>query len=69
MTTVDAWTDMDVSYTYRGLDLMGGEAAFTLGSRNVFDREAQRSPEFAGVIGSLQDPMGRAIYARFVYDF
>jgi len=69
MTQVDAWTDMDVSYTYRGLDLMGGEAAFTLGSRNVFDREAQRSPEFAGVIGSLQDPMGRAIYARFVYDF
>jgi hypothetical protein len=43
--------------------------AFTLGSRNVFDREAQRSPEFAGVIGGLQDPRGRIIYGRLVYDF
>ncbi len=69
MTGVDAWTDMDLSYTYRGLDLFGGEGAFTVGSRNIFDREAQRSPEFAGVVGSLQDPMGRSLYARFVYDF
>ncbi len=43
--------------------------AFTLGSRNVFDREAQRTPLFAGVIGELQDPLGRMIYARLVYDF
>lgn len=68
ITEVHAWTDMDISYTYRGLDLMGGEAAFSIGSRNVFDRQAQRSPEFAGVMGGLQDPMGRVIYARFVYD-
>jgi iron complex outermembrane receptor protein len=69
MTQVDAWTDLDMSYTYRGLELWGGEGAFTVGSRNLFDREAQRSPEFAGVVGSLQDPMGRSLYARFVYDF
>lgn len=68
-TQVNAWTDMDIAYTYRGLELLGGEGAFTLGSRNVFDRAAQSSPEFAGVIGSLQDPMGRSLYARFVYDF
>lgn len=68
-THVRAWTDMDVAYTYRGVNLFEGEAAFTIGSRNVFDRQAQRSPEFAGVIGSLQDPMGRSIYARMVYDF
>ncbi|MEQ8955526.1 MAG: hypothetical protein RL120_15450, partial [Gammaproteobacteria bacterium] len=66
---VRAWTDMDIAYTYRGLSLFDGEAAISIGSRNVFDREAQRSPEFAGVIGELQDPMGRTIYARFVYDF
>ncbi len=68
-TEVRAWTDMDISYSYRGLELFSGEGAFTLGSRNVFDRTAQTSPEFAGIIGSLQDPMGRSIYARFVYDF
>jgi outer membrane receptor protein involved in Fe transport len=66
---VKAWTDMDISYTYRGLNVWDGEMAFTLGSRNVFDREAQRSPEFAGVIGGLQDPRGRIIYGRLVYDF
>jgi hypothetical protein len=69
ITEVRTWTDMDISYTYRGMELFGGDAAFTLGSRNVFDRQAQRSPEFAGVIGGLQDPMGRSLYARFVYDF
>lgn len=66
---VRAWTQMDATYTYRGLEFMGGEMAFSLGSRNVFDRAAQTSPEFAGVIGQLQDPMGRSIYARMVYDF
>ena len=66
---IKAWTDMDVAYTYRGLELFDGEMSFTLGSRNVFDRQAQRSPDFAGVIGELQDPMGRVLYARLVYDF
>lgn len=66
---VRAWIQTDASYTYRGYELLGGEAAFTLGTRNLFDRQAQRSPEFAGVIGQLQDPMGRSIYARMVYDF
>jgi iron complex outermembrane receptor protein len=66
---VNAWTQVDGSYTYRGFEAFGGEAAFTLGARNLFDRQAQRSPEFAGVIGQLQDPMGRSFYARLVYDF
>jgi len=66
---VNAWTDMDVSYSYRGFETLGGTAAFTLGLRNAFDRQAQRSPEFAGVVGELQDPLGRMIYGRMVYDF
>lgn len=66
---VKAWSQLDASYTYRGIELGGGELAFTLGSRNLFDREAQPSPEFAGVLGGLQDPMGRSIYGRMVYDF
>ena len=68
-TGVKAWTDMDLSYTYRGLNVWDGEMSFTLGSRNLFDREAQRSPEFAGVLGGLDDPRGRIIYGRLVYDF
>ena len=68
-TGVLAWTDMDMGYTYRGLEFMGNDVNFTVGSRNVFDREAQRSPEFAGVLGGLQDPMGRNFYARVMFDF
>ena len=64
-----AWTDMDIAYTYRGFEMFDGEMSMTIGSRNVFDREAQRSPEFAGVVGGLQDPLGRLLYARLVYDF
>src|SRR5690606_30395159 len=54
---IRAWTDVDLAYTYRGVDLMGGELAFSIGSRNLFDRQAQRTPDFAGVMGELQDPM------------
>lgn len=66
---VRAWTDFDLAYTYRGIDLYGGELGISVGSRNLFDRQAQRTPDFAGVMGELQDPMGRSIYARMVYDF
>jgi outer membrane receptor protein involved in Fe transport len=66
---IRAWTDFDLAYTYRGVEMFGGEMAFTVGSRNLFDRQAQRTPDFAGVIGELQDPMGRSLYARVVYDF
>ena len=69
MDTVDTWVQVDASYTYRGIEMFGGEGAFTIGSRNLFDKDPQPSPEFAGVIGGLQDPMGRNIYARFIYDF
>ena len=68
-TGIYAWTDMDIAYTYRGLEMFDGEMALSVGSRNVFDREAQRSPLFAGAIGELQDPLGRMLYARVVYDF
>lgn len=66
---IRAWTDFDLAYTYRGVQLMGGEMAFSVGSRNLFDRAAQRTPDFAGVMGELQDPMGRSLYARMVFDF
>ncbi|MDO9319116.1 MAG: TonB-dependent receptor [Gammaproteobacteria bacterium] len=66
---IKAWTDFDLAYTYRGISLYGGEMGVSVGSRNIFDRQAQRTPDFAGVIGELQDPMGRSLYARLTYDF
>ena len=66
---IKAWTDFDLAYTYRGLSVYGGEMGISVGSRNLFDRAAQRTPDFAGVIGELQDPMGRSLYARLTYDF
>jgi len=68
-TGVKAWTQLDANYTYRGIELFDGELSFTVGGRNLTDREPQRSPEFAGVLGALQDPLNRVFYARAVYDF
>ena len=68
-TGVKAWAQLDANYTYRGVQVWDGELSFTLGGRNLTDREPQRSPEFAGVLGALQDPLNRVFYARAVYDF
>ena len=69
LTQINAWTDFDLAYTYRGVQMLGGEWGFTLGARNLFDRQAQPTDDFAGVMGELQDPMGRSLYARAVFDF
>lgn len=68
-TGIKAWTQLDANYTYRGIEVFDGELSFTVGGRNLTDREPQRSPEFAGVLGALQDPLNRVFYARAVYDF
>ncbi len=68
-TGIKAWAQVDANYTYRGIELFDGELSFTVGGRNLTDREPQRSPEFAGVLGQLQDPLNRVFYARAVYDF
>jgi outer membrane receptor protein involved in Fe transport len=68
-TNIKAWTQLDANYTYRGVELFDGELSFSIGGRNLTDREAQRSPEFAGVLGALHDPLNRVFYARAVYDF
>ena len=68
-TNIKAWAQLDANYTYRGVEVFDGELAFTVGGRNLTDREAQRSPEFAGVLGALHDPLNRVFYARAVYNF
>ena len=63
------WTQMDMFYSYRDFEALGGTFNFTLGARNVFDRMPQKTGMIAGVVASLQDPLGRVIYARVNYNF
>jgi len=63
------WTQMDMFYSYRDFEALGGVLNFTLGARNVFDRMPQKTGMIAGVVASLQDPLGRVIYARVNYNF
>lgn len=66
--TIEAWTDVDAFYTYRDLEVLGGTGALTVGARNLFDRQAQKTGMFAGVVGELQDPLGRVVYARVSFE-
>jgi hypothetical protein len=70
-TEVHAWTQVDLYYTYRDLQVpgLGGNLSMTLGSRNLFDREAQKVGMTSGVINDMQDPIGRVVYGRFTYEF
>jgi iron complex outermembrane recepter protein len=58
----------DLAYNYRGVEALGGEFNFTVGSRNVFDRRPQRMAELGGTEDLLYDAMGRMIYARISYE-
>lgn len=66
---IRAWTSVDAFYTYRDLRLFDGELSLTVGARNVFDREAQKTGMIAGAVTELQDILGRVLYARFNYNF
>ncbi len=67
--TIRAWTQLDWFYTYSGLNLMDGNSAITVGMRNAFDRQAQKVGMTSGIVGQLQDPLGRMFYARFSHEF
>jgi len=64
--TIRPWTSMDMFYTYAAEDLpvFGGDGTLSIGLRNAFDREAQKSPGVGGHVGELQNPMGRMLYGR-----
>ncbi len=66
---IRSWVDADAFYTYRGIEWLGGESAITIGARNITDRWAQRTGMTTGVVGELQDPLGRVVYARVNYEF
>lgn len=69
--TVDvirAWTDVDAFYSYRDVEMFGGNSAFTVGVRNLFDRQPQKTGMTSGIVAELQDPLGRVIYARVNFE-
>ena len=66
---IRAWTQTDMFYTYSDLEVYGGNATLSLGARNLFDREAQKTGMIAGVVSQLQSPLGRMVYARVNYEF
>lgn len=68
-TVIDAWTQMDMFYAYRGLEVMDGDASLSLGARNLFDREAQKTGMIGGAVTQLQSVLGRVLYARVTYEF
>ncbi|OFE11985.1 hypothetical protein PHACT_01535 [Pseudohongiella acticola] len=63
-----ASTITDASYNYRGLEAFGGEFAFTVGARNLFDRAPQKVPLLGGVESFLYDPTGRMVYGRVTFE-
>lgn len=63
-----ASTITDASYSYRGFEALGGEFAFTVGARNLFDRLPQKVPMLGGMESQLYDPTGRMLYGRITFD-
>ena len=63
------WTQLDMFYTYRDFEYWNGSFNFTVGARNLTDRMPQRTGMIAGVVASMQDMLGRVIYARVNYNF
>lgn len=68
VTELRASTTVDAAYNYNEYEALGGEFTFTVGARNLFDREAQKVPQLGGVESFLQDPTGRMVYARISYE-
>ena len=64
-----AWTQLDVFYSYRGYEALGGELNFSVGARNLTDRMPQQTGMIAGVAAESQDVLGRVVYARVSYNF
>lgn len=64
-----AWTQLDMFYSYRGYEALGGEFNFSVGARNLTDRMPQKTGMIAGVAAESQDVLGRVFYARVNYSF
>ena len=68
-SVIRAWSQMDAFYSYRGYEMWDGEFNFTVGARNLFDRQPQKVGMISGIEAQLQDALGRVVYARVNYNF
>lgn len=65
---ISSYTTTDLRYTYRFDDLWGYDAQLAIGSRNIFDQEADALPVGLGFESRLQDPIGRTFYIDFSFE-
>ena len=64
-----AWTQLDMFYSYRGLELFGSDVNLSVGARNLTDRMPQKTGMIAGVAAESQDVLGRVVYGRVNFNF
>ncbi|MAO39656.1 MAG: hypothetical protein CMK70_05380 [Pseudohongiella sp.] len=64
-----AWTQLDMFYSYRGLEAFGSDISLSVGARNLTDRMPQKTGMIAGVAAESQDVLGRVVYARVAFSF
>jgi hypothetical protein len=65
--TIRAITKADARYSYR-FNAFGSDANITTGITNLFDREAQRLPQFGGLETRIDDPFGRQFYVSMDFE-
>lgn len=68
VSELHASTIVDAAYNFSEYEALGGQFAFTLGARNLFDRMPQKVPMLGGMESVLYDPTGRMVYARISYE-
>lgn len=65
---IRAITKVDARYSYR-FNLYNADANITGGIQNLFDRKAQRLPQFGGLETRIDDPYGRQFYVSMDFEF
>ena len=63
------WTQLDMFYSYLGLELFGSDVNLSVGARNLTDRMPQKTGMIAGVAAESQDVLGRVVYGRVNFNF
>lgn len=65
---IRAITKVDARYSYR-FNLFDTDANITGGIQNLFDRKAQRLPQYGGLETRVDDPFGRQFYVSMDFEF
>lgn len=64
---IRAITKADARYSYR-FNAFDTDANLTVGVTNLFDRDAQRLPQYGGMESRIDDPFGRQFYMSLDFD-